>query len=84
MPNQIELCDIHNPAARLKAHELWAAYQDTPDDVLRTRDGQFYLSFDAWVQCVLAFRLRPRPAHLAARALTIMLGSQRCASHEPT
>lgn len=69
MPTQIELQDIHNPAARTEAYRLWSMFQDTPSDLLRTRDGQFYLSFDAWVQCVLAFRLRPRPAHLAVREL---------------
>jgi len=71
-PKSVEVSALTNPAVRVEAYRLWRAFLDTPSDVLQTRDGH-YLSFDAYCQLVLAHRLRPRLAHLAARELTYTL-----------
>jgi hypothetical protein len=79
MPSHYEVAALPAPT-RAAFWGLWAAYRDTPSDLLTTRDG-FTYSFDAYCLCVLPFRLRPRPAHLAVRDL---IRSLPCANPVPT
>lgn len=66
MPKLFDVSEMPAPV-RGEVWRLWDAFKSTPSDLVAVSGG-FYLSFDAWCQLVLAFRLRPRPASLAVRA----------------
>jgi hypothetical protein len=82
MPIQYQLEQL--PAdLRSEAYRLWGAFMDMPDDLLSTKDG-FYLTFDAYLQHILLFRLRPTWANLAVEAyLTNLLCRRRLRCANP-